>query len=108
MMALLSAVSSLLPFSYGATRLSSKASLASTTSRFNLSSLRNSPRNSPCLYVSMAIANLRWFWLTSLNVLCSSQCCMSFSPELGWFLLLALNLSLILLCRFTLLTMLLG
>ncbi|RID53159.1 hypothetical protein BRARA_G00579 [Brassica rapa] len=59
MMALLSAVSSLLPFSYGATRLSSKASLASTTSGFNLSSLRNSPRNSPRLYVSMAIANLR-------------------------------------------------
>ena len=47
----------------GATRLSSKASLASTTSGFNLSSLRNSPRNSPRLYVSMAIANLRWWWL---------------------------------------------
>ncbi|KAF3503676.1 hypothetical protein F2Q69_00045194 [Brassica cretica] len=56
-MALLSAVSSLLPFSYGATRLSSKASLASTTSGFNLSSLRNSPRNSHRLYVSRAIAS---------------------------------------------------
>ncbi|XP_033137466.1 alternative NAD(P)H-ubiquinone oxidoreductase C1, chloroplastic/mitochondrial isoform X2 [Brassica rapa] len=56
-MALLSAVSSLLPFSYGATRLSSKASLASTTSGFNLSSLRNSPRNPLRLYVSRAIAD---------------------------------------------------
>lgn len=24
---------------------------------------------------------IRWFWLTSLNVLCSSRCCMSFSLE---------------------------
>lgn len=54
-MALLSAVSSLLPFSYGATRLSSKASLASTT--FSLSSLRSSQRNPLRLYVSRAIAN---------------------------------------------------
>ncbi|CAH8281985.1 unnamed protein product [Eruca vesicaria subsp. sativa] len=56
-MALLSAVSSLLPFSYGATRLSSKASLASTTSGFSLSSFRNSPGNPLRLNVSRGIAN---------------------------------------------------
>lgn len=26
---------------------------------------------------------IRWFWLTNPNVLCSSQCCMSFSLEVG-------------------------
>ncbi|AED91343.1 NAD(P)H dehydrogenase C1 [Arabidopsis thaliana] len=56
-MAVLSSVSSLIPFSYGATRLTSKASLASRTSGFNLSSRWNSTRNSPMLYLSRAVTN---------------------------------------------------
>uniref|UniRef100_A0A1J3HQ49 demethylphylloquinone reductase n=3 Tax=Noccaea caerulescens TaxID=107243 RepID=A0A1J3HQ49_NOCCA len=55
-MAALSAASSLIPLSHGAKRLSTKASLASKTSGFNLSSRRNSLRNAPRLFVSSAVA----------------------------------------------------
>lgn len=44
-------------FSDGAKRLTSKAFLASRASGFSLSSLRNSSRNAPRLYVTNAIAN---------------------------------------------------
>lgn len=41
----------------GANRLSSKASLASTTSRFNLSSRWNLTRNAPRLYLSRSMTS---------------------------------------------------
>ncbi|KAL1196322.1 Alternative NAD(P)H-ubiquinone oxidoreductase C1, chloroplastic/mitochondrial [Cardamine amara subsp. amara] len=57
-MAALSTASSLIPFSYGAKRLSSKASLASRTWGLNLSSRWNSVRNAPrLLNLSRAMTN---------------------------------------------------
>ncbi|CAN8256818.1 unnamed protein product [Cochlearia groenlandica] len=56
-MALLSAASSLIPFSYGSKKLTTKASLASITSGFGFSSLKSSQRNFPGLFFSSAVAN---------------------------------------------------